>query len=76
MEESEFVRILAPLFYCTSPRELSADTPYKHLREWNMILAVTLTSFIEERYRVRLEAADLGRTETLADLYRCVQSKK
>lgn len=76
MEESEFVRIFAPLFYCTSPHDLSVDTPYKHLREWNMILAVTLTSFIEERYRVHLEAADLGRSETFADLYHCILSKK
>ena len=69
MEESEFVRILAPLFYCTSPRELSADTPYKHLREWNMILSVPLTSFIEQLYRVRLEAAAPARTETFPYLY-------
>ena len=71
MEEREFVRCVASLFYCTSPGNLSGETRYKSLREWNMILAVTLSSVVRERYGVQLDAA-----ETISDLYRCVLSKK
>ena len=46
------------------------------LREWNMILAVTLSSVIRERYGVQLDATDFGEAETISDLYRCVLSKK
>ena len=76
MEELDFVHTLAPLFYCTSRRELSTTTHYKHLREWNVVLAVTLTSLIYERYRVQLDAADFCHSETLADLYHCILAKR
>lgn len=76
MEELEFVRSLAPLFYCTPSRALSVTTHYKHLREWNVVLAVTLSSLIQERYRVQLEASDFSHSETLADLYHCILAKK
>ena len=62
--------------YCTSPGNLSGETRYKSLREWNMILAVTLSSVVRERYGVQLDAADFGEAETISDLYRCVLSKK
>ena len=61
---------------CTSPGNLSGETRYKSLREWNMILAVTLSSVVRERYGVQLDAADFGEAETISDLYRCVLSKK
>lgn len=76
MEESRFVYMLAPLFYCTSPEALSGSTRYKQLREWNMILAVTLSREVEERYRVCLEASDFRRADTFGELYRLVLSKQ
>ena len=75
-KKREFVRCVASLFYCTSPGNLSGETRYKSLREWNMILAVTLLSVVRERYGVQLDAADFGEAETISDLYRCVLSKK
>ena len=75
MEKSCFIRLLTPLFYCTPPETISGDTCYKQLKEWNMILAVTLSEEIEATYRVQLDADDFSQTETLDELCTLVLSR-
>ena len=75
MEKSCFIRLLTPLFYCTPPETISGDTCYKRLKEWNMILAVTLSAKIEEQYRVQLDADDFSQAETLDELCALVLSR-
>ncbi|MBQ8424052.1 MAG: hypothetical protein IJY36_07350 [Coprobacter sp.] len=76
MERTDFVHCIAPLFYCTASDSVSGDTRYKQLREWNIILATSLTEVVMEHYRVQLDAGDFIRTETINDLYQCVKSKQ
>ena len=76
MEKSCFIHLLKPLFYCTPPETISGNTCYKQLKEWNIILAVTLSEEIEATYRVQLHADDFSRAETLDELCALVLSRR
>lgn len=76
MDKTDFINHVSALFFRTSSSEISSDTHFKQLREWNILLAVSFAEMVKEEYQVELSRIDFLRNDTIGDLYRCVCSRQ
>lgn len=60
----------------TNPAELSADTAFKDLTNWDSLAALSVIAMIDEHYGVSVGGADLERSRSLQDLWELVAQRR
>lgn len=64
----EFLGFVASIFE-VDPSELSAETAYGSIPQWDSMMQLRLVGEIEDEYEVDIPLSDVSKVETLADLY-------
>lgn len=55
--------------------ELSLDTKFRELEEWDSLTALSTVAMIYAEYDVQISGAKLAKCETVGDLMKLVQQK-
>jgi acyl carrier protein len=76
MELSEFVQKFSNCFDDAQAVEVAADTCYKDIEHWNSMQALIIIAMIDSDYQVTITETDLKSTQTVAELFEAVASKK
>ncbi|MNJ95551.1 hypothetical protein D3C87_132640 [compost metagenome] len=75
MEEQKFIINFSKQFDETDPELIEFNTKFRDLDEWSSLTALSVMAMSDEQYGVSLTAEDLGKSTTLADIYRIIKSK-
>ena len=76
MDELLFVQKMSSLLYKTQKDILAPQTPFKKLREWNLMFATSCVMMIKEEYNVSIQGKELSEANTLEDLYSIIQTAR
>jgi acyl carrier protein len=60
----------------TNRAELSADTTFKDLANWDSLAALSVIAMIDEHYGVSVGGADLEQSRSLHDLWDLVAQRR
>jgi acyl carrier protein len=60
----------------TNPAELSTDTAFKDLGNWDSLAALSVIAMIDEHYGVSVGGADLEQSRSLQDLWTLVAQRR
>jgi acyl carrier protein len=60
----------------TDAAELSADTEFKDLANWDSLAALSVIAMIDEHYGVSVGGTDLERSRSLQDLWQLVAQRR
>ncbi len=74
MEINDFIEKIASQF--ENPGKLSPDTYYRDHEEWCSLMALQFLAVIYKKYRIRLKADEMRKTNTVEELYLLVKSKQ
>ena len=76
MELTEFIKIFSEQFENISPDQISAETEYKKLEEWDSLAVLSVVSMVDEEFEVTITGADLRAINTIEELYNFVLESK
>lgn len=76
MDLQNFIRNFASQFEETEASAFKADTEFKSLDEWTSLTALSIIAMVDEEYDVTLKGDDIRNSNTIADLFNFVQSKR
>jgi acyl carrier protein len=76
MELKEFIENFATQFEDTDASVFFAETKFKELEEWSSLSALSIIAMVDEEYDVEINGQDIRNCETIADLFKLVNSRK
>ena len=76
MDVKEFIENFAGEFDNMPVENLSENTVFKELKEWDSLVALSIISMIDENYEVQITGEDLRNSNTVGDVFKIVSSKK
>ena len=75
MKLEEFVNRFAEQFEMTDQNEISANTDFKMLDEWDSMIGLSVIGMVFNTYKVKISGEDINKAVTIVDLFELVQSK-
>lgn len=75
MKLEEFVNSFADQFEVTEKDEISAQTEFKMLDEWDSMIGLSVIGMVFNTYKVKISGEDINNAVTIVDLFELVQSK-
>ena len=75
MEINDFIAHFADQFEDTDPAEISSETVFHDLDEWDSLLALAVLNMSEKKYGKRITFEEMKACETVQDLFNLVDSK-
>ena len=75
MKLEEFVNSFADQFEVTERDEISAQTEFKMLDEWDSMIGLSVIGMVFNTYKVKISGEDINNAVTIVDLFELVQSK-
>lgn len=75
MELNKFIEKFAEIFDDTDVANLTPETNFRDLDEWSSLSALGLLSLADEEFDVNLNANDLRKAETIADIFEIIKNK-
>jgi acyl carrier protein len=72
----EFIEKFTEVFDDLDPAQVSGETIFRELDDWDSIAGLSVIGMIDEEYGVTFNAEDMRACTTVADLYNRMQSKK
>ena len=75
MKLEEFVNRFAEQFEMTDHNEISANTDFKMLDEWDSMIGLSVIGMVFNTYKVKISGEDINKAVTIVDLFELVQSK-
>lgn len=75
MKLEEFVNSFADQFEVTEKDEISAQTEFKMLDEWDSMIGLSVIGMVFNSYKVKISGEDINKAVTIVDLFELVQSK-
>lgn len=76
MDLKEFVDNLAELFYDAEPENITADTVFKELEDWESLTVLSIIAMVDTKYGVTITGKEIREAETIEDLYNQVKELK
>ena len=76
MEPQEFIKNFANQFEDTDASEITMETSFRDLDEWDTLVALAILNMIAKKYGVKLTFDDMRQTNTVQELFNVVESKK
>ena len=75
MELNDFIKSFADQFEDTDPEEITADTEFHDLDEWDSLIALAVLNMTEKKYGKKITFDDMKKCDTVEDLFSIVLSK-
>lgn len=76
MDLNTFVKQMAEQFYDTDPADITADTEFKALEDWESLTALTIIAMVDKEYGVTINGNDIRNAETIEDLFNRIKELK
>ncbi|MBO4961666.1 MAG: acyl carrier protein [Flavobacteriales bacterium] len=76
MDTQEFIKNFANQFEDTDASEITMETSFRDLDEWDSLVALAILNMIAKKYGVKLTFDDMRQTNTVQELFNVVESKK
>lgn len=76
MDELLFVQKISSLLYKTQKDIIGPQTPFKKLKEWNLLFATSCILLVKEEYDVSIQPKELEEANTLGDLYTIIKTAR
>lgn len=75
MELKKFVIEFADQFDETDPSEITAETLFHDLDEWDSLVALAVLNMAEKKYGKKITFDEMKKCVTVEDLFKVVESK-
>lgn len=75
MELNEFIANFADQFEETNPEEITAETCFHDLEEWDSLIALAVLNMTEKKYCKTITFDDMKKCVTVEDLFNIVADK-
>jgi acyl carrier protein len=75
MNIDEFIAHLEQEYEDLKPGILKPDSVFREVFEWNSINALIMIAMVKTGYDVTINAEDIAKSRTVADLYRIIESR-
>lgn len=75
MELKDFVANLADQFEDTDPQEITAETNFHDLEEWDSLIALAVLNMTEKKYGKKITFDEMKKCVTIEDLFNIISSK-
>jgi len=76
MKLENFLENFAAEFVDTPANQITFDTDYKSLGEWDSLMALTIISMVDEKYGLRITGNELRSCQSVRDLHDLVATLK
>lgn len=76
MEIDEFIKNFAAKFDFTDASEITPETHFQEMDEWDSLMMVMTMAMSEENYDVSITEEEIKKQVTVEDLFNLVKSKK
>lgn len=75
MEINEFITCFTDLFEDTDPKEITAETEFRDLDEWDSLVALAVLNMSEKKFGKKLTFEEMKKCTTVGDLYDVISSE-
>lgn len=75
MEINEFVANFADQFEDTDPEEITADTQFHDLEEWDSLVALAVLNMTEKKYGKKITFDEMKACVTVENLFNIIAAK-
>jgi len=75
MELKDFVANFADQFEDTNPEEITAETKFHDLDEWDSLIALAVLNMTEKKMGKKITFDDMKKCVTIENLYNVILSK-
>lgn len=75
MELKEFVANFADQFEDTDPEEITAETKFHDLEEWDSLTALAILNMTEKKMGKKITFDDMKKCDTIENLYNVILAK-
>ena len=75
MELKDFIANFADQFEDTDPEEISADTQFHDLEEWDSLVALAVLNMTEKKYGKKITFDEMKTCVTVENLFNVIAAK-
>jgi acyl carrier protein len=75
MELKEFIANFADQFEDTDPEEITAETKFHDLEEWDSLIALAILNMTEKKMGKKITFEDMKKCESVENLYKVILAK-
>ena len=75
MELNDFIANFADQFEDTDPEEITAETKFHDLEEWDSLIALAVLNMTEKRYGKKITFDEMKKCVTVTDLFNLIDKK-
>ena len=76
MNLDQFIKDFAVEFELTELNEITAETFYRDLDEWDSLLSLAIIGMVNNKYHVKISGEDVREAKTVENLFNLVKSKQ
>lgn len=75
MELKEFIANFADQFEDTDPEEITAETKFHDLEEWDSLIALAILNMTEKKMGKKITFDDMKKCDTIENLYNVILAR-
>ena len=75
MELNDFIANFADQFDDTDPEEITADSKFHDLEEWDSLIALAVLNMTEKKYGKKITFDEMKKCDTVMDLFNLIDKK-
>lgn len=75
MEIKDFIVNFADQFEDTDPEEITAETQFHDLEEWDSLIALAVLNMTEKKYGKKITFDEMKKCVTVTDLFNLIDKK-
>lgn len=75
MEIKDFIKNFADQFEDTDPEEITAETKFHDLDEWDSLIALAVLNMTEKKYGKKITFEEMKTCISVEDLFNVISSK-
>ena len=75
MELKDFIANFANQFEDTDPEEITAETKFHDLEEWDSLIALAVLNMTEKKYGKKITFDEMKACETIENLFNVIAAK-
>jgi len=75
MKIEEFIVQFTEEFEMTESSEITPETEFKVLDEWDSLLSLSIIGMVQNSFKVKINGKDINSTKTVQELFDLIQSR-
>ena len=76
MNLEQFIKDFSVEFEMTEPEEITAETSFRDLDEWDSLLSLAIIGMVNNKYHVKITGEEIRHAKTVESLFNLIQSKQ